>query len=310
MDGGTEFVCASPLDYTPALTDGSHTFTVYAITAGGIPDPFPASYTWTLDATPPNTSITGRPDKYSNNRTPLFTFTGSDGTGTGVDFYQCKLDEGSYSTCTGSYTSLNLDDGVHHFYVRAVDNAGNTDPTPDFYDWEVDATLPETFIDSNPLNPSNDTSPTFTFHGTDGFGSGVVRYECKIDSGSFNVCTSGVPWIGIGNGSHTLLVRAVDRAGSLSGWAGCNRQGSGELRRTCRRFGQDARRPHIPESVGSEPLAACAVRREPGRAGWCLHGLPSRGLVLTPRRKGENRPLWSAVSPSFHNLIRDTMQDG
>jgi hypothetical protein len=44
--------------------------------------------------------------------------------------YQCSLDGGSFEACGASTTFSGLDRGRHRLTVRAVDGAGNTDPTP------------------------------------------------------------------------------------------------------------------------------------------------------------------------------------
>ena len=57
--------------------------------------------------------------------------------------------------------------GSHTFQVRATDTAGNTDATPASYTWTVDLTAPNSTIDSNPADPSNNTTPSFSFSSTE-----------------------------------------------------------------------------------------------------------------------------------------------
>ena len=52
----TAVACSSPKDIT-GLSDGSHTFQVRAVDAVGNRDPTPAIFTWTVDATAPDTTI-------------------------------------------------------------------------------------------------------------------------------------------------------------------------------------------------------------------------------------------------------------
>jgi len=55
LDGAAFAACMSPKTYI-TLKAGNHNFKVQA-TAGGITDPTPANYNWTIDTKAPNTTI-------------------------------------------------------------------------------------------------------------------------------------------------------------------------------------------------------------------------------------------------------------
>ena len=59
MDGGAFGACTSGVTTFAGLAAGSHTFAVKATDPAGNTDATPASYTWTIDLTAPDTSITG-----------------------------------------------------------------------------------------------------------------------------------------------------------------------------------------------------------------------------------------------------------
>lgn len=168
------------------------------------------------DDVPPDTTITVSPTNPSNDTTPDFEFTGTDDVGgSGIAGFECQMDGGGFSACTTPANFGPLTDGSHTFEVRAIDNAGNVDPTPASYTWLIDATAPDTSITSNPTNPSGDPNPTFTFTGDDGTGSGVASFECQIDGGGFSSCNSGDSFGPLSAGSHTFEVRAIDNAGNI-----------------------------------------------------------------------------------------------
>ena len=81
--------------------------------------------TVTYDATAPTTTITVNPTNPSNSSAAGFSFTGDDGTGTGVAGFECDLDGGGFTACTSPQSYSGLADGSHTFQVRAIDNAGN-----------------------------------------------------------------------------------------------------------------------------------------------------------------------------------------
>jgi hypothetical protein len=84
------------------------------------------------DITPPTTKIKKAPKKLKlkagkETRKAKLKFTGADDRGA-VSF-ECKLDKGKFEPCK-SPLKLKLDKGKHVVEVRAVDAAGNADPSP------------------------------------------------------------------------------------------------------------------------------------------------------------------------------------
>src|SRR5438309_3478333 len=132
LDAGAFAACTSPKSYS-GLADGSHSFQVRATDPAGNTDPTPASYTWTVDTTPPDTTITAAPLAASISSSTSFSFTATEAGST----FACQLDVGAFAACVSpqSYSGLAL--GSHSFQVRATDPAGNTDPTPASYTWIV-----------------------------------------------------------------------------------------------------------------------------------------------------------------------------
>jgi hypothetical protein len=104
-----------------------------------------------------------------------------------------------------------LTDGEHVFSVRASDSSGNSDPTPASHTWTVDATSPETTINSGPEAITTNTSATFTFAASE---SGAT-FECALDGAGFAACGSPVEYTGLGASGHTFEVRAIDQAGNM-----------------------------------------------------------------------------------------------
>lgn len=205
VDTGTFQSCTTPFSTDP-LADGSHTVQVRAIDTAGNIDPTPASRTFVVDTVEPETTITDGPSGDIPDDTPTFEFTSDEAGST----FECRIDSDPFASCTSAFTAPSLNDGAHTFEVRAIDQANNVDPTPASRSFTVDTDAPGTTIDSGPTGTINANSATFTFSS----GDNTATFECKLDSGDYEECTSPQTYNDLGEGSHTFEVRAVDPAGN------------------------------------------------------------------------------------------------
>jgi parallel beta-helix repeat protein len=205
LDAGAFAACTSPKSYS-GLADGAHTFSVQATDAAGNTDPTPATYTWTIDATPPDTTITAQPSNPSNDPSPSFSFVSSEQGAT----FECKLDAGAFAACVSPTALTGLLDGSHTFSVRAIDAVGNVDPTPASYTWTIATDAPDTTITAQPPNPSNNPAPSFSFVSS----AQGSTFQCQVDSDPFAPCASPDGLTGLADGSHTFSVQAIDPSGT------------------------------------------------------------------------------------------------
>ncbi len=143
-DGAAFAACTSPQAYS-SLGRRAHTFEVRAIDQAGNIDATPASSTWTVDTTAPNTSIDSGPSGLTNNANASFAFSGTDTGGSGVASFQCRLDStqaADWRACSSPKSLSSLSDGSHTFEVRAIDAGRQHRPTPASSTWTVDTTAP------------------------------------------------------------------------------------------------------------------------------------------------------------------------
>src|SRR5205809_356806 len=173
-----------------------------------------------LDTTPPETSIESGPAEGSLTNSPqaAFTFSGTDDRtpATALGF-NCSLDGAAFVACVNPQTYTGLADGQHAFMVRAVDAAGNVDPTPATRTWTVDRTPPDTSLLSGPAEGSVTASvqATFTFAGTDDQTvSSSLTFICILDEVTSAVCASPQSYVGLTEGRHAFTVAAIDAAGN------------------------------------------------------------------------------------------------
>ncbi len=90
------------------------------------------------DTTPPDTTIDSGPSGTVSDSSASFTFSSSEPNST----FECSLDGAAYSSCISPQTYSGLTNGSHTFSVRAIDAAGNVDPTPASHTWMIDTTSP------------------------------------------------------------------------------------------------------------------------------------------------------------------------
>jgi hypothetical protein len=212
LDGSAWAPCNSPKDYS-ALADGSHTFDVRARDAAGNLDPSPASRTWTVDTTAPDTTITDGPTAETTSAAADFSFSASE---PGVTF-ECQLDDGAWEPCSSPQSYTELAEGAHSFSVKATDALGHADLTPASHAWTItpapppDTTPPDTTIILGPVGTVSSSAPSFSFTSTE-FGS---TFECRLDGGSWTPCVSPHEYADLPDGTHTFDVRATDAAGNV-----------------------------------------------------------------------------------------------
>jgi len=126
------------------LTNGNHTFYIKAKdNDGDFSGIASRSFTVSVDTTPPNTTITSGPSGTINYDDVTFAWTGTDNvTSTSNLVYSYKLEgyDSNWSSWISSTSKnyYNLTEDSYTFFVKARDEAGNIDPTPDSRSFTVD----------------------------------------------------------------------------------------------------------------------------------------------------------------------------
>jgi hypothetical protein len=203
LDNGAWGACTSPRNYS-SLAMGQHTFEVRVRDAVGNFDPTPATRTWTVDLTAPNTTIASGPSGTEASASATFTFSSNEAGST----FDCSLDGGNFTPCSSPAILTSLAQGPHTFAVRAVDSAGHPDATPASRTWTVDTVAPEITIT---VGPNGIVGPyvTVAFTVSDG------AVACSLDNAAFTACASPLDW-NLPAGPHDLRIRATDTAGNVA----------------------------------------------------------------------------------------------
>jgi hypothetical protein len=210
--------CTSPQNY-PGLSDGTHKFEVRAIDAALNPDPTPASRQFTIDTTPPDTTITSGPSGTVSSTSASFAFDSSESNSS----FRCRVSggvwgDGIWSTCQVPWNIGPLPDDTYTFEVYAVDSVGNADPDPASRTWTVDVP-PSVPVITSPNDNSFDTDGTFTVSGSGEMGSTVELFEGSDSKGTVPVDSSGqwsILLSGVPEGSHNYTAKATDASNITS----------------------------------------------------------------------------------------------
>ncbi|MDQ3095753.1 MAG: hypothetical protein M3Q82_07330, partial [Actinomycetota bacterium] len=210
LDAGAWTACGTGSSGTSTysgLADGTHQFRVRA-KVGWWVDQIPAIRTWTIDATPPDTTL-GTPNV--SGRDASFGFTGA-----GANGFQCLLSGPSaahdWQPCSAPRSYADLTDGAYTFEVRATDAAGNFDPSPASYRWTIDLTAPETTLGSAPADGSWVLSRSATLELASS--ESASTFACTLDGAGRTCGPTSLQLTDLASGTHVATATATDAAGN------------------------------------------------------------------------------------------------
>ncbi|MGK2877925.1 MAG: hypothetical protein ACSLFF_05055, partial [Solirubrobacterales bacterium] len=209
LDGAAFVACSGSFAFS-GLASGSHTLNIRA--QDGVGNFATTPVVWTVDATPPNTTISG-PSGVRAVTTETITFTSTESPST----FECNVDGGGYVSCTSPLILNSLAQGSHNVSVRATDQYGNTDASPATAVWSVDSIAPATptLARTSPAStPTNQTTATLTPSGVEA--GGIVQYSSNGGT-TWTTGTNPLSLSGLTNGtSYTYIARVQDAAGNNS----------------------------------------------------------------------------------------------
>jgi hypothetical protein len=160
-DGAAYAACTSPQMYD-VTGDGAHSFAARAKDPAGNTTQL-GTRSWTVDTTPPNTTLTQNILAATNQTSVTFSYSSTEAGST----FTCTLD-GVARSCTGtSHAISGLAIGSHTFSIAAVDQAGNADPTPATHTFQVTTSpLLRYAFEGNPNNTGAIPNTPTSFNGT------------------------------------------------------------------------------------------------------------------------------------------------
>lgn len=206
--------CQNVMTYNN-LTVGLNQFSVRAVDKSGNTSDV-ATYSWTIDQTPPSIQVTSGPAPINNMNSARLVMQVSDNY-PGTNTIQCKLDsEIMFGVCPATKDYINLPGGPHTFYARAIDEAGNVSAEVT-YSWLSDIQGPAINFTKIPMQKIGITyTATVEYVVTDDF-SGVELVSCGLNSALVNCpTTKKTIFSNLPVGNYTYSVTAKDKIGNVS----------------------------------------------------------------------------------------------
>ena len=192
--------CSGGTKSYSSLDNGGYVFYVRATSLTMIQEKTPKTYSFNVDISDPVIIVDEQPAASSPYDSGDISFHCED-PGDNCT-YECTLDSNTVDCSSGSYSYSSLADGAHAFSVTATDRAGN-DSTENI-NWNIDPAVLGVTISSKPAKYSDSDSAVFEFSA-----SQAATFECSIDSGAFETCTTGKSYSSLADGVHTFTVKAT-----------------------------------------------------------------------------------------------------
>jgi len=217
-DGTTPTTGSTIYSVTPITISANTTLKFFSTDLAGNPET-PKIETYVIDTTYPVTDITSNPTATTNSTSATFAFSANK---TGSTF-QCKLDTGSYTSCTSPTNYTSLTEGSHTFTVQATDTLGHVEPSPPSYTWVVDTLAPSSVgvpsfgtITSASIVVVKPATVTET-------GSGLYQWQVRKNSttelGLNNISTTSITDSALSeNTQYTYDVQFSDNANNVSSY--------------------------------------------------------------------------------------------
>jgi hypothetical protein len=215
------------------LLDGQNELVITAIDRAGRKSPASEVYRFRADAVRPRIAFSAPAGNHrQTSRTVAFAFSAGEAGAT----YGCRLDGAPFRGChvTGGHglpvsaeqaedgtvtvTYEGLADGAHTLEVHATDEHGNLSGNVR-RKVIVDNTAPAVAIDAPARGATTGPQTTATFAedtAVKGEGEPAATLECTLDGNPVDGCDGSLDLTGLGTGTHTLSVVAVDDVGARS----------------------------------------------------------------------------------------------
>ncbi len=207
----------------------------------------------------PTTDITHQPSDVSRQPTATFTFSSSLRHST----FACQIDGSAWQSCTSPVTYKALANGSHQFSVKAISEAGVTDPDPPVSSWVVAHALPRLVF---PVDRGAGTAAATVFSPSAGT---MIPVKVVEPRGSWNTGVYTITYLGqslctIDTGTPHRITTCGKVPSCVRRLAVCSARYSSHLRMT------DSRNAAIEDLPVTIALTQLSTSRKatPNHANW------------------------------------------
>lgn len=201
------------------LSEGTHHILIQAVSgAGNVGES--SIYTWRIDLSAPQITITKFPATLTELTSATFEFTATDGVGV-IDKIECQLDGAKFEVCNSPLNLLNLTHGAHVLQIKATDTVGLVSKI-ESKSWYVDNSGPLiqfTKVPSGQIYAPAEIEIAFEVKDSDS--GGIASVKCGLLSSSANelsTCLSSfsAQIKNLTKGDYIYKVEAIDLLGNKS----------------------------------------------------------------------------------------------
>jgi len=207
----------------------------------------------------PTTDITHQPSDVSRQPTATFTFSSSLRHST----FACQIDGSAWQSCTSPVTYKALANGGHRFSVKAISEAGVTDPNPPVSSWVVAHALPRLVF---PVDRGAGTAAATVFSPSAGtmIPVKVIEPRGAWNTGVYTITYLGQPLCTIDTGTPHRITTCGKVPSCVRRLAVCSAPYSSHLRMTDSR---NAAMEDLPVTIALTQLSTFR-KATPNHADW------------------------------------------
>ncbi|MFO7735803.1 MAG: hypothetical protein R6W70_06255, partial [bacterium] len=189
------------------LPEGKRNLRVYSVDKAGNREKKPLEFSWTIDMTPPKTSIVPQTTELTSSTELSLKLKCNEPECN----FQYRIDGKKWKKTDSDLFIKNIKEGRRKIEVRASDAVGNMEKKPADFSWTVDITPPVVEIKKTPPALTNKPVAEFVFSANE-----KAEFSYSLNEGKWKKTPKKLRLHKLKDGKHNIKVKAEDMAGNTS----------------------------------------------------------------------------------------------